>query len=159
MHKIKIKIILIIVGLLILFVPFSAKTYKDGGTKTYTSLTYKMIFWNELQNGNPYARKVFQLVLFPNNFKSIDDIEISRKMPEELVALNLGAINYIDRFIFEKYGDDAVISTSENFSYDEYYKLIKLAVLPDVKNEDMKMKIELFADYLKREYCSDVECE
>ncbi len=137
----------------------SAKTYKDGGTKTYTSLTYKIISWNELQGDTPYARKGFQLVLFPNNFKPIDNIEISRKMPEELVVLNLGAINYVDRLIFEKYGADAVISTSDNFSYDEYYKLIKLVVLPSVNNEDMKMKIELFADYLKREYCSDVECE
>ncbi len=69
----KIKIIVLIIILAVLLVPFNKKIYEDGGTKTYTSLTYKMIFWNELKECNPNARDGFQLVIFPNNFKSIDE--------------------------------------------------------------------------------------
>ena len=50
-HKKAIKIIrqvLIVIIVIMLLIP-KYNTYEDGGTKTYTSLTYKLIFWNEIE--------------------------------------------------------------------------------------------------------------
>lgn len=56
--------------LAILFVPIPSGTYKDGGTRAYTALTYKVVKWNRISGSDMYrATKVYWL---PDNFKSID---------------------------------------------------------------------------------------
>ena len=70
------KIILIALTVLllaaVLFVPIPGETYKDGGTRAYTALTYKVVKWNRLTEGDTYeATKVYW---FPDNFKSIDEL-------------------------------------------------------------------------------------
>ena len=88
----------IVISIVFLFLIFPIKhTYKDGGTVTYTSLTYKIIRWkipinieiidyndeniNQLQTKsfitkkNHINRKFFEtteLYLFPCNFMKID---------------------------------------------------------------------------------------
>ena len=68
--KKKIAIILII---LILFVPIPGGPYKDGGTKTYTALTYKVVVWNRLDEAESVVHKT-SIHFFPDNFKSIDEL-------------------------------------------------------------------------------------
>ncbi len=46
--KVLIIISAIILVLAILFIPIP-KTYKDGGTKEYSALTYKVVKWNVLE--------------------------------------------------------------------------------------------------------------
>ncbi len=54
----------------ILFVPIPTGVYKDGGTRTYSALTYKIVDWNRLTAEDLYeATKVYW---FPDNLKSID---------------------------------------------------------------------------------------
>lgn len=62
--------------LLVLAVPFSTKLYKDGGTRVYTALTYKIVDFNKLtENGEIYeATKIYP---FPMNFMSDDFIMAS----------------------------------------------------------------------------------
>lgn len=77
----------IIIILLVLFVPIPMGIYKDGGTKVYSALTYKIVKWNRLiarqdENGewigDTYSKTV--TYWFPNNFKSIDELwEIEQK--------------------------------------------------------------------------------
>lgn len=56
----------------VLFTPIPTGVYKDGETRTYTALTYKIVDWNRLSADSLYeATKVYW---FPNNFKSIDDL-------------------------------------------------------------------------------------
>ena len=56
--------------LAVLFIPIPRSPYKDGGTREYTALTYKIIDWNRLTIDGVYeATKVYW---FPNNFKSVD---------------------------------------------------------------------------------------
>lgn len=59
------------IALIILVVPFSSKIYKDGGTRTYTALTYKIVDFNKLlESGEVYDEtKVYP---FPMNFMSDD---------------------------------------------------------------------------------------
>ena len=60
-------IFLVAVLLAVLLIPVPS-IYKDGGTRTYTSLTYKVIVWNTLE-----GKRGTEVHLFPNNFYSLDD--------------------------------------------------------------------------------------
>lgn len=72
--KKKIIVILIIVGILaVLFTPIPSGVYKDGGTRVYSALTYKIVDWNKLTGENTCYSKT-HVYIFPENFKSIDDL-------------------------------------------------------------------------------------
>lgn len=60
-----------VVLLLILFFPIR-ELYKDGGTRTYTALTYKVIIWNHMLDTGTTKTGV-EVHLFPNNFRRLDD--------------------------------------------------------------------------------------
>lgn len=70
--KIFILILATVLPLAILFVPISKSPYRDGGTREYAALTYKIVDWNRQTTDGVYeATKVY---LFPNNFRSIDEL-------------------------------------------------------------------------------------
>lgn len=58
---------------LILFLPIPSEKYDDGGSRSYTALTYKIVDWNRLggDNGVYDATRIY---FFPDNFKSIDEL-------------------------------------------------------------------------------------
>ncbi len=61
-----------VVLLAILFVPIPSGTYKDGGTRAYSALTYKIVKWQRDTGSDVYkATRVYWL---PNNFKSMDSL-------------------------------------------------------------------------------------
>ena len=66
-------ILIIAILLAILFTPIPKGVYKDGGTREYAALTYKLVDWNRLiDGGNVYdATKIYW---FPNSLKSIDEL-------------------------------------------------------------------------------------
>ena len=89
MKKRIITIASIILILLVLFLPIPRGTYKDGGTKDYSALTYRLVVWNRLtdqigENGSEGEIQRYHktsVFWFPDNFKSIDElwkIEIER---------------------------------------------------------------------------------
>ena len=58
---------LLVIFIVVLILVFPVRnTYKDGGTKTYTSLTYKVIVWNELE-----GKRGTEIHVFPDNFRSL----------------------------------------------------------------------------------------
>ncbi len=71
---------LLIILLLILTVPIPAGIYKDGGTRDYRALAYRIVVWNRMLSDeemrvyhtDTYHRTSFYL--FPYNFKSIDEL-------------------------------------------------------------------------------------
>ncbi len=65
-NKKLLKVFLILVFVFILFFPFKS-VYEDGGTTTYSSLTYKVIIWNTLD-----GKTGTEVHIFPNNFHSLD---------------------------------------------------------------------------------------
>ena len=75
---------IVMVLLLVLFLPFAYGKYDDGGTKSYTSLTYCVVKWNKYvenyneldENGEPMIEtyRKTSVFLFPNNFKSIGEL-------------------------------------------------------------------------------------
>lgn len=65
----------ILIPLILLFalllLPFPTGTYKDGGTKTYTALTYKIVDWNRLYAENTVYDQT-RVYPFPLNFMPLD---------------------------------------------------------------------------------------
>ena len=65
---------------IVLFVPFGYRSYDDGGTQKFTSLTYAVVKWNKFESDwssgemklDKYENTCFYL--FPDNFKSIDEL-------------------------------------------------------------------------------------
>ena len=46
------------------------KVYEDGGTQTYTALTYKVIVWKQID-----GKTGTEFYIFPNNFHQLDYYE------------------------------------------------------------------------------------
>ena len=57
--------------MLVLFLPIPMGTYKDGGTKEYTSLTYKIVVWNRSVDEDTTYHNI-SIFWIPENRKSID---------------------------------------------------------------------------------------
>lgn len=56
----------------VLFTPLPKSAARDGGTREYSALTYKIVDWNRVTTDGVYdATKVYW---FPNNFKPLDDL-------------------------------------------------------------------------------------
>ena len=70
--KKKIWIPIVIVLIAVLFIPIPSGVYKDGGTREYTALTYKIVDWNRLTGDGTYNET--RVYFFPYNFKSIGDL-------------------------------------------------------------------------------------
>ncbi len=70
--KITISIIIALV-VLISVVPIPTGVYKDGGTRTYTALTYKVVKWHKLSGYGDIYEKT-SVYWLPNNFKTLDEL-------------------------------------------------------------------------------------
>lgn len=65
--------------LAVLFMPFVRDTYDDGGTVTYSALTYKIVKWKKLAgsdkgNGANVRYEKTSLFFFPENYKTLDEL-------------------------------------------------------------------------------------
>lgn len=71
---------LVLLVILLLFVPVSTGVYKDGGTRTYTALTYKIVKWQVLVDAETTYEST-SVFWYPDNFKSYEelwDIEMAK---------------------------------------------------------------------------------
>lgn len=59
-----------VVLIALLFVPIPKSPYKDGGTREYAALAYKIVDWNRLTGDSTYDKT--RIYWFPYNFKSVD---------------------------------------------------------------------------------------
>ena len=69
------KIIIALVILIVLFCPVPSQIHLDGGTPSYTALTYKVVKWNRFIDVNNRYHKT-SVYWFPDNFKTIDELWI-----------------------------------------------------------------------------------
>ncbi len=60
---------ILIVLLLVVLIP-KREVYEDGGTTTYTSMSYKIISWNQIE-----GKKGVEIYFFPNNFHGLSYYE------------------------------------------------------------------------------------
>ena len=105
--------------LLIVFLPIPRGTYKDGGTKDYCALTYRIVVWNRLtdqigESGFSEAIQTYHktsVFWFPNNFKSIDELWEIESSDNEM----------INDFTFTE--DQPVQTNDLREKYPEYFDL------------------------------------
>ena len=69
-HSVKKKLIIVFAVIAVVLLLPVRKVYEDGGTQTYTSLTYKVIVWKQID-----GKSGTELYLFPNNFHQLDYYE------------------------------------------------------------------------------------
>ena len=123
--KKKFWIVLAIIVLLILTIPIPISSARDGGTKQYAALTYKIVDWNHLyDNGEIYDDT--EIYLFPLNFNTVDELW-ERKMdmlPNVLSESNTKTISNCTIATFE-YKDDSgyKLITSEIDALDTFDSL------------------------------------
>ena len=72
--KIWILIVTVVLLLAVLFIPYSRLEYKDGGTKVYTALTYKIVKWKRLGNADDEMYQKTKVYFFPDSRKSYDEL-------------------------------------------------------------------------------------
>lgn len=100
-----IALILTIVIIAILFIPIPSDVAKDGGTKSYSSLTYKIVVWNKFSNSyKPY--KNTSIYFIPYNFYSLD--ALWKKEKEKLDGEEFGDYSFTTT-ITEKWGEDSFL--------------------------------------------------
>ena len=72
-RKRKLTTVIVAVCAVLLFLPIPA-TIKDGGTKTFTALLYRVVIWHRLDLSCEGGYKTgVELQLLPDNFKSLDE--------------------------------------------------------------------------------------
>lgn len=89
MKKKKWFVILIVIIFIVLLLPIPTGVYKDGGTRAYSALTYKIVDWNRIVSADEIydAAKVY---FFPNNLKSIDSLWAREKKQFGVFPLTYG---------------------------------------------------------------------
>lgn len=70
-----------VVLLAILFVPMPKSPCRDGGTREYAALTYKVVDWKRLTDDG--VHEVTKVYWFPENFKSVDELWASEEQNVE----------------------------------------------------------------------------
>ncbi len=63
--------IMIVAVLAVLLIPIPTGVYKDGGTRVYSALTYKIVDWNRMVSADE-TYDATRIYFLPNNMKSID---------------------------------------------------------------------------------------
>ena len=115
MKKKKWIIIPIVILLLVLVIPFSAKSYWDGGTIEFTALTYKIVRWNRMHDScQPYNK--LKIYPFPMNRLSIGDLfEIEREKEGEKMY------TYSGPFVLHGDGDSKIsLKLIDGWQMDTY---------------------------------------
>ncbi len=78
--------LVVLVVLAVLFVPVPSGVYKDGGTRAYTALTYKVVKWRRLVGIGRYENT--SVYFLPNNFKSMSVLWEMEGVDENAYAVN-----------------------------------------------------------------------
>lgn len=113
-------LIFVFIILAILVVPIPSGVYKDGGTRAYSALSYKIVKWQRAaENGEMYNKT--RLYLFPNNFKTLDELWENESKPAAATGIELAIFDFTSSglsFTLENATDADVL-------YGEEYTLSK----------------------------------
>lgn len=65
-------IVILVIVLAVLCIPIPFSAHRDGGTREYKALAYKIVDWNRLVENGIYEKT--RVYLFPENLKHIDEL-------------------------------------------------------------------------------------
>lgn len=106
--------------------------YKDGGTRTYTSLTYKIVKWNKIINANEIYKKT-SVFWFPSNLKSVDELwEIENLNENKKEDKNDNTVPAVS-IVLQTYNSKGLTFIFNNETSNEYIygKDFKLSILKE----------------------------
>lgn len=83
--KRKFGIVLAIIVLLIFTIPIPIGPAKDGGTKQYSALTYKIVDWHHLY-GDKFIYDKTEVYFIPKNFKTLDELWNEKEIERQTVS-------------------------------------------------------------------------
>ena len=72
MKKKRIFTIITIIIFALLIIPIPA-FYRDGGTKAFTAVLYRVVVWNEHREDGTAGRTGAEVHFIPRNFRNIDE--------------------------------------------------------------------------------------
>ncbi len=117
------KVILIILAILIFlavfFIPIPKGPYKDGGTREYAALTYKIVDWNRLTQSGTYDKT--KVYLFPENFKSISELWHYEEDEVETTFIATVTEKYSTSVVVEPIPSCAIFGAGQRISFDILY--------------------------------------
>lgn len=157
----KAAIIIIVVSIIILFFPIR-KTYFDGGTVTYTSIMYKLIFWNKIDSYYESGYKTnSEIHIFPTNFRSLDYYYEKDIHPYGLlissntdnILANIGSYNWCNKYNKCKNVETAMISDINGYHKLKVSQGETLKLLSPEKITSFKM----YKDNTGNEYIDNID--
>ena len=163
-------IIILSVILLILIIPIPVGALKDGGTRVYSALSYKIVCWNKMTDDGIYKKtKIypFPLNLLPLtslfNLENVDNTRSSYSTDETPKQTDPAETN--DQDIGIKYEEPSV----ENINFSAYYvrtdghientKYPKITIIRSVKDLEDYYKANSNSYSLGYDYHDDVHSE
>lgn len=108
--------IIIAVILAVLLIPIPSGAQKDGGTREYTALTYKVVDWNRIIGNGVYDET--KVYFFPDNFKSLSSLwdkeeqEVLEHFKATVVELNGNSV------LVEPLEGEGELRSSDQISFD-----------------------------------------
>ncbi len=112
--KIWIPIVVGVLLMLILFVPIPCGVMKDGGTKEYVALTYKIVAWNRLLGAGDEKYSKTKVYFGGDYFKSIDELwEMEYEKNELWAAEYKNTGNFFIGTVLEINGNTAMVEPRE----------------------------------------------
>ncbi len=128
--KKKIIIAFVVVLLLILFVPIPTGVLKDGGTRVYSALTYKIVDWNHIYGyGEIYSKT--KIYPFPTNFLSIDSLLAKEEKHFKYDITDSGLHGTTENPLVISYGFECQYIRTDGFPDGVEYPLVKI-----IRSED-----------------------
>lgn len=109
--------IVITVLLAILVIPIPTGVYRDGGTREYTALTYKIVVWNRLGTVEENVYHKTRVYFFPDNFKSIDSLwyneedKVEHTFTATIVEINDSAV------MVQPVADSGMLTVADKISF------------------------------------------
>ncbi len=116
MKKKKWAVLTVVLGALcILFLPIPSGTYKDGGTREYRALTYKVVSWKRLLGDSIYEKT--RIYLIPDCYRSVDNLWDRYEKSEAEHSFRGTVAELSDEYVLVKPEKDSWIG-SDMISFD-----------------------------------------
>lgn len=139
--KKKILISCIVILILILFVPIPTGILKDGGTRVYSALTYKIVDWNHLYGcGQMYSKT--KIYFLPMNLLSIDSLLAKEEKNFEYVDCEYPEIK--DDQAYVNYDFDCQYIRTNGSPDDVEYPFVRIIKSVDELNAYYESKREIY---------------
>ncbi len=113
--KILTTVLIMVLLAAILFMPIPSGVCKDGGSREFTALTYKIVKWNRLISDSIYSSN--KVYFFPDNFKTIDElwdiekVNAIKSFDAKIITISENSV------IVEPFSDEEELNSSDRIMF------------------------------------------